>query len=162
MTGFASSLSSQELSAVVDYVMSLGGSGGVTTVGSPTTASTTTTISGTTGTTGTTSTTGTTASSVGAAVKTRLATGGRELYSLHCASCHATDGRGNSIGPSIIGEADELFDSVRYGEGSMPAFPKSVLSNREIRDIVSYVRSLSGGYEDDKRGRDHEPKRNGG
>jgi mono/diheme cytochrome c family protein len=82
---------------------------------------------------------------------------GKTLYDAHCASCHERDG-GGGIGPAIGNEyflqaASDGFlaASIREGRGNraMRAFGKGRggivdLHDREIDDIVTYMRSWQG------------------
>lgn len=73
--------------------------------------------------------------------------GGR-IYNVHCAGCHGADGR------SVIPEAPNfargerlmqsdvaLLSSMRIGRGAMPGYV-GILSDREILDVVSFLRTL--------------------
>lgn len=77
----------------------------------------------------------------------------RSLYSKHCASCHGADGTGNTpIGkklkirdlrsPDVQKTSNaQLTAIIRDGKGKMPPF-KSKLKPEEIRDLVTYIRTL--------------------
>jgi len=69
-----------------------------------------------------------------------------------CAMCHGPDGGGSEVGksmnvPDLRSDAvqkrpdAELTQIISDGRGGMPAF-KSSLSEAQIHDLVSYVRSL--------------------
>jgi mono/diheme cytochrome c family protein len=69
-----------------------------------------------------------------------------------CAMCHGPDGGGSEVGksmnvPDLRSEAvqkrpdAELAQIISDGKGGMPPF-KSSLSEAQIHDLVSYVRSL--------------------
>jgi cytochrome c6 len=69
-----------------------------------------------------------------------------------CAVCHGPDGGGSEVGksmnvPDLRSEAvqkrpdAELAQIISDGKGGMPPF-KSSLSEAQIHDLVSYVRSL--------------------
>ena len=74
------------------------------------------------------------------------ATRGRTQYMQACASCHASDLRGDSTAPSLIeesfsfqwGEATvgELFERIRT---LMPSDRPSSLSGQSYRDIVAFI-----------------------
>jgi glucose/arabinose dehydrogenase/mono/diheme cytochrome c family protein len=85
-----------------------------------------------------------------------------KLYSLHCASCHMPDGRGvATLQPPLVdsavvrGDPNVLIDVILRGPAAvlpatrthyssvMPPFGE-VLSDREVADIASYVRSEFG------------------
>ena len=91
---------------------------------------------------------------------------GRELYSVHCASCHGTDLQGqpdwqtrsprgrlpapphDASGHTWHHGDDQLFTIVKKGvsaivpnyESDMPAF-EGVLSDDEIRAVLDYIKS---------------------
>ncbi len=73
---------------------------------------------------------------------------GKKVYAMNCVSCHGSNGR--SMDPSVPSFADgdalfrpdqDLYEQVRSGSGTMPAF-RGVLSDAEIRDVITYIRSL--------------------
>jgi len=77
---------------------------------------------------------------------------GRKRFEALCAVCHGADGRGTARGPDIVspipgwyeprGHSEkELADLIRQGvPGAMPAFQ---LSDRELQEVVAFVRSLN-------------------
>ena len=79
---------------------------------------------------------------------------GAALYKSKCAACHGPDGKGETaIGKANklrdLGSADvqkqsdaELSTLIENGKGKMPAYSKS-LKPEEIKDLVSYLRSLA-------------------
>ncbi len=74
---------------------------------------------------------------------------GGVLYSMHCASCHNSDGSGigqlgDSIyGPNIQGSNDsDILNAVEMGYGDMQPFPAEVLSIDDIEDIASIFDSF--------------------
>ena len=90
---------------------------------------------------------------------------GKKLYLRHCVSCHGVDGNGGKgtgvtfsrsrslpiIAPSIgnegflISASDEMLkDVIKFGRDGTPmtSFKKQGLTDIQINDIVSYVRSL--------------------
>ena len=73
---------------------------------------------------------------------------GRAIYEMHCVGCHGEGGR--SIDPTVPSFANgdalfmmdsELLDRIRQGNQTMPAF-RGLLSDQEIRDVISYLRTL--------------------
>lgn len=73
---------------------------------------------------------------------------GQSLYLIHCSGCHGE--KGNSVNPEApnFARGERLFqpdsaliDAVRSGIKTMPAF-MGILKDREILDVISYVRSL--------------------
>ena len=73
---------------------------------------------------------------------------GRVLYEMHCIGCHGEGG--HSLDPTVPNFANgdglflmdsELLDRIRQGNQTMPAF-RGLLSDQEIRDVISYLRTL--------------------
>jgi len=73
---------------------------------------------------------------------------GRTVYETYCLACHGESGR--PIDPAIPSFADgdaifkpdsQLLDQVRQGSEAMPAF-RGVLTESEIIDVITYIRSL--------------------
>ena len=73
---------------------------------------------------------------------------GRVIYEMHCVGCHGEGGR--SVDPTVPSFANgdalfmmdsELLDRIRQGNQTMPAF-RGLLSDQEIRDVISYLRTL--------------------
>lgn len=74
---------------------------------------------------------------------------GNSLYSTHCAVCHGSNGT-----PVIPGAPNfrrmeglmrpdmQLMTAIRSGKGAMPGY-FGVLRDREILDVVAYLRTLS-------------------
>lgn len=74
---------------------------------------------------------------------------GGTLYSTHCAVCHGSNGM-----PVIPGAPNfrrmeglmrpdmQLMTAIRTGKGAMPGY-FGVLRDREILDVVAYLRTLS-------------------
>lgn len=76
---------------------------------------------------------------------------GERLFLNNCAQCHGADGRGSRGFPNLTdndwlygGEPDTIKTTITEGRnGMMPPFG-AVLDGDQIRDVVHYVRSLSG------------------
>jgi len=87
------------------------------------------------------------------------ATAGQKIYSANCSVCHNADGNGQSgvfpplAGNSMVtGSPDEVIAAVKNGltgattvngktyNGTMPAW-KGKLSNAEIADVITYIRT---------------------
>jgi ubiquinol-cytochrome c reductase cytochrome c subunit len=72
---------------------------------------------------------------------------GGELFRLQCAACHAWAGDGGAL---LHREAPQLHDAtptqigeaVRVGPGLMPAFGQAALDDRQLSELVAYVRYL--------------------
>jgi cytochrome c oxidase cbb3-type subunit 3 len=76
---------------------------------------------------------------------------GERLFLNNCAQCHGSDAGGSKGFPNLRdddwlygGEPERIRESIRNGRnGVMPAFG-AVLGGEGVRDVVAYVRSLSG------------------
>jgi putative heme-binding domain-containing protein len=75
----------------------------------------------------------------------------KQSFASHCAPCHGLDGRGGEHAPAIVGtpaaaaRTDEaLTRIIQHGipDKGMPSF--HFLTNQQIEEIVSYIRSLRG------------------
>lgn len=73
---------------------------------------------------------------------------GREVYQLHCETCHGSDGRSLEPGTPDFSRGESLFVSdsdlmrmLREGVGVMPAY-RGMLSDAEILDVIAYIRTL--------------------
>ncbi len=82
----------------------------------------------------------------------QTAVAGQQTFSA-CAACHGLDGRGGEHAPDIATEQtvqrmqdDAILTIIRNGipAAGMPAFNK-LLDDRQIRDVLQYLRSLQGG-----------------
>ena len=72
----------------------------------------------------------------------RLAEGER-LFMQHCNQCHVGGAAG--VGPSLNDKPLPpwaLRIQVRHGFGAMPAYSSKVLNDRELEDVITYVRYL--------------------
>lgn len=85
-----------------------------------------------------------------------LANGG-VLYRLNCAPCHAATGNGGALSygrnaPNLDQATSvQIAEAMRVGPGQMPVFGPDTLTDRQVDDIVAYVRDLRdpsdpGGY----------------
>jgi cytochrome c6 len=74
-------------------------------------------------------------------------------YKSKCAMCHGPDGKGSATGtkmgahdfssPEVKAESDaQLTDVITKGKAKMPAYGGK-LKDTEIKDLVTYVRSLA-------------------
>lgn len=72
--------------------------------------------------------------------------GRRAFMRLNCYSCHGMGGHGAGMGPSLVGEANEM-DAVNSGEeGGMPSFKKNLCAN-DIKNLSAYIALLGTGTE---------------
>jgi cytochrome c6 len=74
---------------------------------------------------------------------------GRSTYTTHCAVCHGADGTPVMPGApnfrrmeSLMRPDMQLMVTIRQGKGTMPGF-FGVLRDRDILDVVAYLRTLS-------------------
>jgi ubiquinol-cytochrome c reductase cytochrome c subunit len=72
---------------------------------------------------------------------------GGDLFRMYCASCHRTAVRGGALAydgtnaPSLAGKSSELIaGAVRWGPGPMPSFPPSVIDDKQLSSLVTYIR----------------------
>lgn len=73
---------------------------------------------------------------------------GREVYDMHCVTCHGMNGYAIDMTIPSFANGDRMFlmdqemlQSVRNGKNMMPAF-RGLLSDEEIRDVITYLRTL--------------------
>ncbi len=73
---------------------------------------------------------------------------GREVYDMHCQTCHGMDGRAMEPGVPDFSQGESLFapdaDLVRLlreGDRHLPTY-RGLLSDDELRDVVAYIRTL--------------------
>lgn len=73
---------------------------------------------------------------------------GRPLYGSYCAICHGQTGRSAMAGApnfdrgeGLLRPDSDLLASLRSGKNACPAF-RGILSDREILDVVSFLRTL--------------------
>ena len=69
--------------------------------------------------------------------------GGKEVYELHCQTCHGMDGQSIepgvpdfSRGESLYAPDVDLVRVLRDGDGHLPTF-RGLLSDEELRDVIA-------------------------
>ncbi len=67
---------------------------------------------------------------------------GKNLYQLHCATCHGADRKGQPPFPALTNVAEklarpEVLDRIENGRGQMPAFPN--ISEEKRNAVVAYL-----------------------
>lgn len=72
---------------------------------------------------------------------------GGKLFRVYCATCHRTAVRGGALAftglnaPALTDKSAAIIaGTIRWGPGPMPAFPASVLTNKQLNSIVDYVK----------------------
>jgi ubiquinol-cytochrome c reductase cytochrome c subunit len=77
---------------------------------------------------------------------------GRQLYLVHCSSCHGIDANGTGTSPSLIQAGAAAADfQLRTGRmplgntGQLPTRHAPAFSSAQIRQLVAYVASLDSG-----------------
>jgi ubiquinol-cytochrome c reductase cytochrome c subunit len=72
---------------------------------------------------------------------------GGKLFRVYCATCHRTAVRGGVLAfagrnaPDLTDKSAALIaGAIRWGPGTMPSFPPSVLSDQQLASTVDYVR----------------------
>jgi mono/diheme cytochrome c family protein len=70
-------------------------------------------------------------------------------FKAKCAMCHGADGKGGKMGTrdfasaEVKGQSDaQLAEIITKGKGKMPAYDGK-LKDTEIKDLVTYIRSLA-------------------
>ncbi len=71
---------------------------------------------------------------------------GAVLYAKNCSVCH-TPGIGSRIGPPLEGvgrrlSTEQIVHAIDRPDPPMPKLYPSVLTGRDVRDIVAYVKTL--------------------
>jgi cytochrome c oxidase cbb3-type subunit 3 len=76
---------------------------------------------------------------------------GERLYLNNCAQCHGTDARGSRGFPNLTdadwlygGEPEAIKTTITGGRNAMMPPFAATLDGEQVRDVVQYVRSLSG------------------
>jgi mono/diheme cytochrome c family protein len=69
---------------------------------------------------------------------------GKVAFDRVCKTCHGEDARGDA-GPKLVPleiEFNELIAKVREGGGEMPPISKTTVSDDEVKQIFTYLKSL--------------------
>ena len=71
---------------------------------------------------------------------------GREVYDLHCQTCHGPDGQSIEPGTPDFSRGESLYapdvDLVERLRGEhLPSY-RGLLTDEELRDVIAYVRTL--------------------
>ncbi len=74
---------------------------------------------------------------------------GRQQFQFKCQQCHRPDGAG--AGPALSGDAaqpvdltdDQIATMVREGHGSANPIPVANLSDKQLADLIAFIRSES-------------------
>jgi ubiquinol-cytochrome c reductase cytochrome c subunit len=75
---------------------------------------------------------------------------GGELYRLNCASCHNFTGRGGALSsgkyapPLDPASESQIYAAMLTGPESMPKFTDRQLTPEEKKDVIAYIKSVSG------------------
>ncbi len=71
---------------------------------------------------------------------------GGKLFRQYCAPCHQSAVRGGALvftginAPALTGKSAAIVaGAIRWGPGPMPAFPPSVLNDKQLNSIVKYI-----------------------
>jgi ubiquinol-cytochrome c reductase cytochrome c subunit len=76
-----------------------------------------------------------------------LATGGN-IFRTNCQACHSSTGAGGALSygraaPSLNkADPSEIGAAVRSGPGQMPVFGRSEISDKQLADVITYVKYL--------------------
>ena len=74
---------------------------------------------------------------------------GGELFRLNCATCHSFVGVGGALSygayaPSLKPDQPiDIAEAIRTGPGNMPRFSTAQMSNKDMNDIIKYVRYIT-------------------
>lgn len=74
---------------------------------------------------------------------------GGELFRLNCATCHSFVGVGGALSygayaPSLKPDTPiDIAEAIRTGPGNMPRFSTKQMSNKDMKDIIKYVRYIT-------------------
>jgi cytochrome c6 len=73
---------------------------------------------------------------------------GKEVYDLHCQSCHGANGQSMEIGVPDFSRGESMFkpdyelvNRLRSGGDLCPTF-EGLLREKEMRDVIAYIRTL--------------------
>jgi ubiquinol-cytochrome c reductase cytochrome c subunit len=80
---------------------------------------------------------------------------GGVLYRLNCAACHSWAGTGGALqdreAPNLFAATPtQIAEAVRTGPDAMPSFGQAALTDRQLDDVVAYIRTLD--HPDDRGG----------
>jgi len=70
---------------------------------------------------------------------------GKRIYDGNCERCHGPEGRGTTKGPTLVpfeSTYERVLRQVRHPECDMPAFTESDLSDEQVAQIVTYLKSI--------------------
>jgi ubiquinol-cytochrome c reductase cytochrome b subunit len=135
------SLSDQQVSDLVDFLESLGGSAGTSSSAAPSNESDRPNVPSQTG-----------QENSGSQALSSLAEQGRQLFhSQPCVGCHTVNGQGGNVGPNLSNEgtkdhsnqwlAQQIRDPKSHdAQTAMPAFKS--LSDQQVKALVAYLESL--------------------
>lgn len=68
---------------------------------------------------------------------------GKAVFEANCNVCHPGGEKG--VGPALKGTAktpDQIRTQVRQGKGAMPAFGTEKINDKQLTDLIAYVKSL--------------------
>lgn len=88
------------------------------------------------------------ATATGVAVEGPDPIAGREVFNRLCTACHPGGQQG--LGPSLVGVTDRkttqgIVNQIRDGGSIMPAFPAAQITDRQIEDVIAFLKTLGGG-----------------
>ena len=74
---------------------------------------------------------------------------GEAVYRRTCMGCHGAGAKGTDLAPGILvgingylRDDERLAGLIRAGRGGMPAFRASELSDRDLANLIAFLRSL--------------------
>ncbi len=73
---------------------------------------------------------------------------GKEVYEMHCQTCHGVDGSSMEPGipdfrrgESLMVPDSELFERLWDGMAHMPSY-RGMIEDSDLRDVIAYLRTL--------------------
>lgn len=73
---------------------------------------------------------------------------GRQVYEMHCQTCHGENGESMmpgipnfAFGDGLFQSDPDLLASIREGKNMMPAY-RGIIEDNEMLDVIAYLRSL--------------------
>ena len=73
---------------------------------------------------------------------------GKDVYEMHCQTCHGVDGRSVepgtpdfTRGESLMVPDAQLFEQLWDGMRHMPSY-RGIIEDSDLRDVIAYLRTL--------------------
>ncbi|MFF4792363.1 cytochrome bc1 complex diheme cytochrome c subunit [Streptomyces sp. NPDC001276] len=75
---------------------------------------------------------------------------GGELFRTNCAQCHNFTGKGGALthgkyAPDLTGVSNKhIYEAMQTGPQNMPAFPDTLLTEKNKKDVIAYLDAVNG------------------